>query len=111
MRWRLMIACATVTLGVSRTAGASELAVAKLVGIRPGWTSSHEAADSDDTPPRLVLTSEQSSEPGVQRAETGVSWSLGDHVAVQVSYERTARAPLKRGDHDDGVLTRLRLGF
>src|SRR5262245_53912106 len=111
MRWRMMIACATVTLGVSRTASASGLTAASLVGLRPGWTSGNEAAASDEEPPRLVLTSAQSSEPGVQREETGVSWSLGEHVALQLSYERSARAPLTRGDHDDGVLTRFRLGF
>ena len=49
--------------------------------------------------------------PQLERSEAGVTLSLFPSVAVQLHYERTARSPLMRGDHDDGVLTRLRLRF
>lgn len=49
--------------------------------------------------------------PTLNRSEAGVTLSLGSHVAVQLHYERTALAPTMHHDHDDGVLTRLRLAF
>ena len=37
--------------------------------------------------------------------------SSDSHVSVQLNYERTAEPPMMSYDHDDGFLTRLRVGF
>ena len=49
--------------------------------------------------------------PHFQRSEAGLSWSLGGGVVLQLHYERGAYAPMMRQDHDDGILTRLKLSF
>jgi len=100
--WQSVIAGATLALGVYR-AGAADLPA----GIGPAPS----ALTAGQPPARLVLTGEHTSAPGLQRAETGLTWAIGVHVAVQLSYARTATAPPMRGDHEDGVVTRVRLGF
>jgi len=45
------------------------------------------------------------------RTEAGVEWKLDSHVSIQLNYERTAQAPMMPSDHDDGLLTRLRVKF
>jgi len=32
-------------------------------------------------------------------------------VTLELNYERSALGPTMRHDHDDGILTRLKLGF
>ena len=49
--------------------------------------------------------------PHFQRSEAGVAWSLGGGLSLQLHYERGAYAPMMRQDHDDGILTRLKLSF
>jgi len=49
--------------------------------------------------------------PHFQRSEAGISWSLGGGLALQLHYERSAYAPMMHQDHDDGILTRLKLSF
>ena len=126
--WRTVIACATVSLGVCPTAGAAGVTTRALGSIRPTLTRVvDEAMDppgfrllrggvpvigvSGARPARLTLTGDRSSAPGFQRSEARITWSLGEHLAVQLNYARTVIEPFTRGDHDDGVLTRLRLGF
>jgi hypothetical protein len=46
-----------------------------------------------------------------KRTEAGVDLALDSHVSIQLNYERTAQAPMMPFDHDDGILTRLRVGF
>src|SRR5438445_384825 len=38
-------------------------------------------------------------------------WALSDRVTLNLTYERTAYAPMMPHDHDDGILTGLKLGF
>jgi hypothetical protein len=45
------------------------------------------------------------------RTEAGVTWALDPHVSIQLNYERTSQAPTMPFDHDNGVMTRLRVGF
>lgn len=47
----------------------------------------------------------------LQRSEAGLAWSLSPKVTLELNYERSALAPMMRHDHDDGILTRLKLGF
>jgi len=49
--------------------------------------------------------------PQFQRSEAGITWSPRPKVTLQLNYERSALAPIMRHDHDDGILTRLKLGF
>jgi hypothetical protein len=49
--------------------------------------------------------------PFAKRTEAGVQWAVDPHVSIEFNYERTAQAPLMPFDHDDGFLTRLRVGF
>ena len=44
-------------------------------------------------------------------AQAGVVWTLSDRLSLQLSYERTGFAPLMPRDHDDGVLTAVKVGF
>jgi len=59
----------------------------------------------------LRVEGQKLSAPHFQRSEAGVSWSLGGGLAVQLHYERSAYAPMMHQDHDDGILTRLKLAF
>jgi hypothetical protein len=49
--------------------------------------------------------------PQTRMTEARVSWALGAHLSVELGYERTAYAPTMSRDHDDGVLTGVKLGF
>ena len=49
--------------------------------------------------------------PKLARSEAGLTLTVTPSVALQLHYERTAMAPMMRHDHDDGILTRLRLTF
>lgn len=47
----------------------------------------------------------------LQRSEAGLSWALGPKLSLELDYERSALAPMMPHDHDDGFLTRLKIGF
>ncbi len=49
--------------------------------------------------------------PSGKRTEAGVSWFLDSRVSIQLNYQRTSQPPMMTFDHDDGILTRLRVGF
>ena len=59
----------------------------------------------------LTLDGEESSAPGLRRSETGITWSVGEHVAVQLTYARTGNAPPMHREYDNGVFTHLRFAF
>ena len=63
------------------------------------------------TAPWIKFGGLKSRAPQLKRSEAGVTLSLTENVAFQLHYERTALAPTMRHDHDDGVLTRLRISF
>jgi len=46
-----------------------------------------------------------------RRTEAGVTWALDSRLSIQLNYERTSQAPMMPFDHDDGIMTRLRIGF
>jgi len=60
---------------------------------------------------RLGLAGARYVDPQTRMSEAGVTWSVGSRLTLQLSYERTAFAPLMSRDHDDGIITRIRLGF
>ncbi len=60
---------------------------------------------------RFRLKGEKFGAPLTGRTEAGVEWALDSRVSIQLNYERTAQAPMMPFDHDNGILTRLRIGF
>jgi hypothetical protein len=44
-------------------------------------------------------------------SQAGVTWPITNHVALHLSYERTGYAPIMRFDHDDGIMTGVKIGF
>ena len=128
MRLRTVIAFATVVLGASRVAGAAGVTARGLARLEPRWVrllavdaleAPHLRLLRADLPPAqdpapspwLALDGEQSATPGLQRSETGITWSVGEHIALRLTYARTGHAPPMHGDHDNGVFTHLRFAF
>lgn len=62
-------------------------------------------------PRRFSLKGQKYAAPFSKRTEAGVSWALDSRVSIQLNYERTSQAPMMPFDHDDGILTRLRVEF
>ena len=61
--------------------------------------------------PRLGLVGLKLRAPQTRTSEAGITWALSDRVTLNLTYERTAYAPMMPHDHDDGILTGLKLGF
>jgi len=61
--------------------------------------------------PRLGLVGLKLRAPQTRTSEAGLTWALSDRVTLNLTYERTAYAPLMPHDHDDGILTGVKLGF
>jgi len=60
---------------------------------------------------RFGVVGQKDASPQTRMSQAGVAWALGSRLSLQLSYERTAYAPLSARDHDDGILTGLRLNF
>jgi len=60
---------------------------------------------------RLGLAGVRYVDPQIRTSEAGLAWSVSDRLTLRVSYERTAFAPLMARDHDDGIMTGIKLGF
>ncbi len=61
--------------------------------------------------PRLGLVGLKLRAPQTRTSEAGLTWALSDRVTLNLTYERTAYAPMMPHDHDDGILTGVKLGF
>src|SRR5438093_874232 len=61
--------------------------------------------------PGLGVVGHKLRSPQTKLSEAGLTWSLSNHVTLNLSYERTAYAPLMPRDHDDGIMTGVKLGF
>ena len=61
--------------------------------------------------PGLAVVGHKLRSPQTKMSEAGLTWSLSNHVTLNLSYERTAYAPLMLRDHDDGIMTGVKLGF
>jgi hypothetical protein len=110
--WRTFVAAAGVVSMVGTTAalGAPE---GPCPPDRAAWVASApEAAAADAAESsRLHLRGQKVAARPVNRAEAGVSWSLSPKVALELNYARNAFPPMFANDHDDGLMTRLKLGF
>jgi hypothetical protein len=60
---------------------------------------------------RFLLSAQKYLAPSGKRTEAGVGWLLDSHVSIHLNYERTSQAPMMPFDHDDGILTRVRVAF
>jgi hypothetical protein len=60
---------------------------------------------------RVTFTTRRLSTPQGQTSEAGVTCSLSDRIAVQLSYERDAFGGAMPLDPENGVVTSLKLGF
>ena len=103
--WRMVIVGVTTSLCVVG-AGAAEIPT-----YGSGIVPQPATVTARREPARVALIEQRTSLPGLQRTETGLTWALGAHVAVQLNYTRTTNPPLMRDDHQNGVVTRLRLAF
>lgn len=63
------------------------------------------------TPSRLGVVGLKYAAPQTRMTQAGVVWSVSDRLSLHLSYERTAFAPVMSKDHDDGILTGLKVGF
>ena len=62
-------------------------------------------------PSRLGFAGGKYLAPQTRMSQAGLSWSLTERLTVHLSYERTAFAPIMSKDHDDGIVTGLKLRF
>lgn len=76
------------------------------------WAAStSEVAPPAGTPSRLHVRGQKVAALPLTRSEAGLSWSLSPQVALEFNYSRNAFPPMFANDHDDGLMTRLKLGF
>ncbi len=66
---------------------------------------------TDPLAPRLGFVGHKLQAPQTKMSEAGVTWSVNNRVTLNLSYERTGYAPMMPHDHDDGVLTGVKVGF
>ena len=125
--WRTVVAVVGVALAAGTTcATAGSLPVvastqAATPSARDGQPSPGRAVaidSADSFPPpttpsssRVQLHGQKWSAPQLQRSEAGIAWSPRPRVTLELNYERSALGPTMRHDHDDGIFTRLKLGF
>jgi hypothetical protein len=65
----------------------------------------------DPVAPRFGFVGRKLQAPQTKMSEAGVTWSVNKHVTLNLSYERTGYAPVMSRDHDDGILTGVKVGF
>ena len=62
-------------------------------------------------PSRIGVVGRKYAAPQTRMTEAGLTWSVSERLSLHLSYERTAFAPIMSKDHDDGILTGLKVGF
>jgi hypothetical protein len=60
---------------------------------------------------RLGVTGQKTLAPQTAMSEAGVTWAFTPRVRLHLSYERTGYAPTMPFDHDDGIMTGIKIGF
>lgn len=108
--------CATPTLAIEMVVADTVVASAPIARPEVVTSTLNPAAleappQPAKTPSRFALTGQKFAAPSGKRTEAGVSWALDSHVSLQLNVQRTAEPPMMAADHDDGILTRLRVGF
>ena len=102
-------------MGLALAAGTRCAAAASLPIVASSQAATPGATDSPPPPAppssRVRLRGQKWAAPRFQRSEAGIAWSVRPGVTLELNYERSALGPTMRHDHDDGILTRLKLGF
>ena len=108
-----MVAIAAVVAASTTCAAASLPMAAGAVSSAgaPSALPDAAVAATPREPSRLRLRGQKWIAPQLQRSEAGLTWSFTPKVTLELNYERSAMAPTMPHDHDDGFLTRLKLGF
>ena len=125
--WRTVVAVVGVALAAGTTcatAGSLPIVASTQAATpsardgqpSPGGAAAIDSADSFRPPTtpsssRVQLRGQKWSAPQLQRSEAGIAWSPRPRVTLELNYERSALGPTMRHDHDDGIFTRLKLGF
>jgi len=60
---------------------------------------------------RFGIIGEKYQEPQTRMSEAGITWSINRRMTLELSYERTGYAPLMPADHDNGIMTGVKIGF
>jgi hypothetical protein len=63
------------------------------------------------TLPQLGIAGQKDRAPATRMSQASVTWSLSERLLFHLSYERTAFAPTMAKDHDDGILTGVKVRF
>ena len=63
------------------------------------------------TPSRFGVAGQKYAAPQTRMSQASLTWSLSDRLLLHLSYERTAFAPTMERDHDDGILTGVKVRF
>ena len=109
--WRTLVA----VVGVALAAGTTCATAGNLPIVASTQAATPSATERPSSPPTVSSVHFGSERwvttPQLRRSEAGIAWSLSPKVAVELNYERSALPPMMPRDHDDGFLTRLRIGF
>jgi hypothetical protein len=110
------VQCAAPVLSIEMLVDSTVVASTPVAQRDSGVSSLNPAVLAAPPPPiktasRLGLGGQKYGAPSGKRTEAGVTWAVDSHVSVQLNYQRTAEPPMMSYDHDDGFLTRLRVGF
>ena len=108
--------CAVPQLSIEMLVGSTVVASAPIARREGAASALNPAALAPPPPPvrtasRLHVGGQKFGAPSGKRTEAGVSWALDSHVSLQLNYQRTSEPPMMALDHEDGILTRLRVGF
>ena len=108
--------CATPALSIEMMLDETVAATAPI--SRPESPADGLAAAIRSRPPAAIAAPRRFTFKGQKygseigkRTEAGLDLAIDSRVSIQLNYERTAEAPMMRSDHDDGILTRLRVAF
>jgi hypothetical protein len=105
--------CRVTGLVLQMLDGPTVVAAAHVpVAVRDGAGPEVPAAkEPPAAPSRLRLSGQKTEVKPASRTEAGMLWALNDHLSLQLNFARTSMPPTRPQDHEDGFLTRLRLGF
>ncbi len=104
--------CEPTGLEVQMLRGRTVIARARLPVTLPAAPAPPEPAPvQDPLARRLHLAADKRFGPQAQTSEAGVTWSLGEHTALELSYQSTVVGRTVPRDVDNGVRTGVRVGF
>lgn len=106
-------ACRVESLAVEMMQGDDVVAHAEVPIALPAPPALMTVAPpaEERAPSRIGVVGRKYAAPQTRMTEAGLTWSVSERLSLHLSYERTAFAPIMSKDHDDGILTGLKVGF